>query len=1611
MSEDVTRFLTQIKELGERRIEEDEARSRELEQKILQDRKERQARRRERARSISPLKSSPAHTPSPSTHTPDSHRLERLDLVASPVLVPPSIEPPPNVGDDDMASATSSLLNSPSKRNESPPDAEAEPSYPSSPTRNGPVTRGLSWQRRPNSQTPERSRTRPLSMVAAENAARSSNPYLEQESTASESFSKDQIASASSSKETSWFRQTADRGASSAAYRRSQVEDTQTVDPFSPQIQLSGMSRHVSDESPENAETDTPLPELSEPSSAVASPANLLSGPRLDPPAYIQSDVDSSQETRGPLSRTSPTKAERPVSPTKGVGGFVQSAMLKRTESVNKRWSVQSPITLHRTDPIASIRQSYDSTNRTSANATIRPTSVLRGASTEPARPDSGDDKEEDRPQPNAAALLGGDMETLMPPESPGLDLDSVTPPISPSKTMDPRRWSPQKSSWLESALNKPESPKPKPAQPPSNQPAWMAELQRAKAQKAANPGIESNNKPPVVSHKHQVSIGGLMRSSAPGINTTVKNAPFHGHSHSFSAVSVYTPHANPEESKPPAVPNLAKSKPDSAGDGQSTGSLPSVNMLKPATPPKKDFRAGLKPSIPTVTDSSASSSQKEEFKNIFGNLRRTATQNYVAPDEFRNNITRGKAALAVTGGPQKSERVDEFKEAILAKKKEFQAANPDGWKAPTKSNSSSEQLVPESILKRTELGRSNTIKRDPVSSTTPRPDARRRSTISPGSSTAASLAERLQRFNNLEKRDSTTGASNPKLEDQGAKSEVPIIPSTSISRPAGTSIGRSRETSPPRLPRLGSMSTDRVNEISRPSRPVSMFVDRVGEINGPFRSSRPASMLADRFSESNSPPRLSRPVSMSADRVNETDDPRAPGKISGNALASRFNPALGNLLARGPPTASSSGVNAGNFSSVVRADGTENESGSGPKLTHMTKNRARGPRRKAPTITSASSTAEKDPGPSPSELPLELDPGARQNIQAASFRLEKKSLSDSSKDTPVPAKPRPRPISLVGTSKLVTEFSNPVEVPTSPLKSGSRIYEQVAAFAAQGRQSIVKKMADEPQQATPSSPSPGKLNMNRISRFIDIAPADKGSGEEQSKKFEMPLKLRHTTDKTFTHEVQAKSQPSSPSWIKPKSPSPTPLTPKYQPSTPEARSFATEFETKATTPSATRLTPRSSAASESFSFPPRPLPEAPVRIHPQEPKSSNANVSPLPSPTKQSPDSSAVLQDFFGSDRPKRKYSVDVAELLMQHSNVAPSKVRTSSAQLFLISGGRKQVVPAHHERTLFEREVYLCTHSFKNEAGKTIVEVYFWTGDGVSEATIESTAVLAAHEARSYGGTLIKLRQGKETPGFLQALGGIVIIQRGSAHMYDSLAPRMLCGRHYLGHVVFDEVDFTPAVLCSGFPYLLTQAGRCYLWKGKGSSIDELGCARLIGTDCALSGEMEEVDEGFEPVTFWDLFDGAGRIGSADHWRLKPNYDKYRSRLFLSDAASKQQIVELSMFSQADLLPTNIYVIDAFFELYIVVGARAQAQYASFHNALDFAQEYAILAAGMEDRPFVPVSTVVLEGIPRDMKSVFRKWQDSRSPTITNVNTGLKRGRSLKIVPLSKALQALNK
>lgn len=1554
MSEDVSKFLEQVRELGDRRAEEDEIRSRELEEKILADRKERQARRAERARSISPQKSSPANTPPPSAHRPTTPS-QRLELEPSPSFEPPRSPDTPSYSAPPEEMATQNFYStSASKENESPLDAENKrASNPLSPSRSATV-RGLNWQRRPNSQISNGTRSRPLSMVAAENAARSSTTPSEATS-ATEAVSRDQISQALSSKDPSWFRQTADRGATSGAYRKNQVEDEDRTDTSAMSAQLHGLTRRPSTD-PTKDDPDS-RPNSGAPHGLLGSPMSLTTSQRLDPPKTEDAlETDNVQETQAPASpgRTSPLRSDRPNSPTKGLGGFVQSAMMKRSDSVNKRWSVKSPEGLQRADTIASNRNSYIGPRGSislgrdhSFEEPARPGSSSSRPGSSKGIKDTAAEKEE---LPPAKIEDAPEPRTETPQEPAADDEEKTTPPTSPSKTMDPRRWSPTKASWLESALNKPESPKPKAAPAPVNQPPWMAEIAKAKAQKAANGGERS--RAPTISHKHQVSIGGLARASAPG--TGARPLSIVGSSSGSGAPSPITTQRTGYGSGAPS-PIIAQrtgygSERKGSVDSSATSEVKSEvgkpteraraattaasNKPKPEAPPKMDFRASLQSRAPP---SRPDSTGPADFKSVIGSLRKTTTQNYQAPDEFKGNILRGKAALNLTGGPKKTERVDEFKEAILAKKKDFSQAQTEGRGITRNPSSASEQPVPEGLVKSLALNRSKSIKRDSISSSTP--------------------------FGAGLPRKSISSTERPTLDEQ----KSPVLDR----RP---SIGFQRNSA---------------REV-------------------------PSVKPVDKTAPTTSLPK-------------ETGVPgRLPGKIGGNVLANRFNPNLAGLLARGPPLMATGSSN----DSATGSGSSSTEPASGPKLTHMTKGRARGPKRKAPT--SAASTTEPVGTTEPS-APLAAEDSSDVTMAASpapeatadpirtptSAQVETFPSMDSSQKDTQQTRSKPEPLDLAAAHKqpIETTSADSNKAP-SPLKtrtrSKSRVFEQVAALAAQRNSPSPTK---ETHAAGSQPASPRKLDLKRVSRFGSDFSPDKS-----------PERESHRNEKTPTDSTVPK-----PLSIKP--PSPTESKPEVRPSPssfsgrplPEPEKTVPQHATETTRPG--RLpSPLFGAASGGRELPSPPLhsstsiktnpltmtsPVGPRALPTPGPPSPRPLPSPLRSPSKHAIEVSSVLNDFFGPTRPKRNYQVDSADLLMQRPNITTPKLQTLSAQLFHFSAdGKKTPVPAHNDRVLFEQEMYLCSHTFNNESGKKTTEVYFWSGDEVPDAVVQDASIFVAREARALGGALVKLQQNKETPEFLAALGGIVITRRGSSNKYDSLAPHMMCGRRYLGQIVFDEVDFNSAALCSGFPYLVTSSGKCYLWKGKGSGADELSCARLVGMDYALTGELEEIEDGQEPEAFWSIFGGSKRLDSADHWRLKPNYDKYCCRLFRSDASAKQQIIELSPFSQRDLDQTGIFVLDAFFELYIIVGARAQPQYASFHNALEFAQEFAILAAGMEDRPFVPVSTVILEGIPRDMKSVFRKWQDASSPTITNPSgggTGLRRGRSLRIMPLNTALQAL--
>jgi hypothetical protein len=326
-----------------------------------------------------------------------------------------------------------------------------------------------------------------------------------------------------------------------------------------------------------------------------------------------------------------------------------------------------------------------------------------------------------------------------------------------------------------------------------------------------------------------------------------------------------------------------------------------------------------------------------------------------------------------------------------------------------------------------------------------------------------------------------------------------------------------------------------------------------------------------------------------------------------------------------------------------------------------------------------------------------------------------------------------------------------------------------------------------------------------------------------------------------------------------------------------------------------------------------------------------------MTSPKKSSPDIKTHLQTFFGT----LPHSGDKAEFdtqaFLSSQNVTGDKVKTLSNQIWEVTGdGKRLNMPPQQEHILFEDSMYLCVHTMQTANGSKQSEAYLWCGDEVPEAAIEDAQLFCRKVARENGAKLEVIKQGKERSEFFQALGGIVIVRK---NRHSALY--MLCGRQHLGHVAFDEVEFAAPSLCSGLPFLISaKFGKLYLWKGIGSNQEDVGCARLIGMDLGLTGEIEELSEGEEPASFWDSFpSGARRQQGHEQQRADARSQGQTSRLYRVEldrpkssggfwglrsasppkSSNKAVMEEVTPFSQKDLDVNHVYILDTYSEIYV--------------------------------------------------------------------------------------------
>lgn len=1430
--------------------------------------------------------------------------------------------------------------------------------------------------------------------------------------------SRKDIAASLAQKDPTWFRQTQDRGLKSAAYRKNQVEDSPTPAVTSRTMQLPGMAS-------QREPSKSPTPETR--AARTASPAQGRDQAEFDrykrgstpdiaalrksmivPPSQLQPTSQDSPNTR-PLSMISTSNtdvslgldrsfsilsSDRPASPTKGLGGFVESAMMKRSDSV-KRWSVKADTGLRRGDSVAGGRQTAPLHNR----GLSRDINIARDAS--PSSPLTSSRQETDQIQVVSQDIELGSLKNNAKQgkdisQHRGNSVDVVSPDVeipertsarsqtpqddstlarSPSKTMDPRRWSPTKSTWLESALqSKPDPPKLQPLK--EDQPKWKVDLQRSKSRASrdvspdkagerdenslniwnASSPVEEHSKtsnelssrPPPAKQQRERHVSGSKPDNLKMLNTKTPEKLISPEEPSAAKSS--TNHSKPVVTATEAKEN-DKDVPTVAKDERK----PPVVKPKPQTPPKTDFRATLKSRPPTST---SSTDAEPEFKAMFGKLKRATTQNYVAPDELKTNILSGKAALNASAGPQKAKPVDDFKESLLAKKEEMKTS---GNKFGSNAELQNKQVppLPEALARRKTLSKASapnlrTITSPPISA---KPELQQ---VASGRGTE-----------NLAKSTPVENITSAEPKDESAKS--PFLKSEVPSKP------------PPLSQRKPSDSTPKTNVLERSFSEETLPKQR--GINARSELKTRTTPLPDNNTSTN--PKMEPVVkSLSSPSPSVTND---GGLHAGSKLASRLNPNLAAMLSRSnspkpmpSTTVVSEQISSSNALTKTRSTTQDDNTDS---LTHMTKGRAKGPKRRAPKADAHTTEVARLPAAKfrPTNIPGDIRSNTARQVDLkkpdsniAAMPSPKTSISEAKptvkpkQSTTIPApQPRDSNAKAQGVKDSENEMSRTGSVRQKPaIASKSPELRRVS-----NSQNVEQRSSSSPKTSLSTSPK------------ASPTPPPKPNLQEA---FTTPSKSLATSKVLVVKEVSPKvmgSNQNATDKLKDKAA----VAPSPKPSKLQGLGLGVQ-------------TPSPAA---------KAIAKPQILTPPPEHSASNGNKVSLQHIKDK-------IEDYVGVlDKGQTKADFDAQQFLVSAKD-GPAKVKRQQYTVHEISGaGKKDAMPPQQEHILYEESMYLITHNFVNSTNTNASEVYLWCGDRISDAAVEDAQLFCRREAREHNTKLEVVKQGKESSNLIEALGGILITRRSKSSSFY-----MLCGRRHLGQIVFDEVDMDPSNLCPGFVYLISaQFGKLYLWKGKGASADEIGSAKLIGMDLGLTGEIEEIDEGAESNDFWQCLNAGKPAHWSTDWHQRANTNGYPTVLYrieherpgvlgslwaLKRATSpakgqppKAMCQKVEPFSQHDLEAASIHVLDSYRNLYALINNQCMSKGSELVTTMYLVQDFAMLSPSIQDRPLLPRCYVVIGEPTPDVKACFRKWNVVDGYTLA--------GKDSLCVTLEEAMEAL--
>ncbi|XP_074125920.1 advillin [Sminthopsis crassicaudata] len=239
----------------------------------------------------------------------------------------------------------------------------------------------------------------------------------------------------------------------------------------------------------------------------------------------------------------------------------------------------------------------------------------------------------------------------------------------------------------------------------------------------------------------------------------------------------------------------------------------------------------------------------------------------------------------------------------------------------------------------------------------------------------------------------------------------------------------------------------------------------------------------------------------------------------------------------------------------------------------------------------------------------------------------------------------------------------------------------------------------------------------------------------------------------------------------------------------------------------------------------------------------------------------------------------------------------------------------------------------------------LYIWQGRHASKDELTASAYQAVELDRQFGGTPVQVlvSMGKEPRHFMAIFKGKLVIFEGGTSRKASAEPDPPVRLFQIqGHDETNtkavEVPAFSSSLNSNDVFLLRTQNEHYLWYGKGSSGDERAMAKELAR-VLCDGTENTVAEGQEPAAFWDTL--GGKVPYANDKRLQQEILDVQPRLFeCSNKTGRFIITEITDFTQDDLNPSDVMLLDTWDQVFLWIGAEANAT--EKEGAFTSAREY---------------------------------------------------------------------